>query len=152
MNTAPEGVSLVHAVEWREGMAFEAQPAGGHGFTLDAHPDFGGTGQGPTPLEALLCSVAACSAMDVVSVLKKKHQPIATYRVEVDYDRASEGDWPRPLLAVRLRHLVTGEGLDEAAVAHAVELSDAKYCTLVASLRAEVKVETTFEVASLEAA
>ncbi|HEY0868043.1 MAG TPA: OsmC family protein, partial [Fimbriimonas sp.] len=71
-------------VEWTGGMAFEATPPSGNKFVMDAIPEFGGSNLGPTPLEALLASVAACSAMDVVSVLTKKRQKVLSYRIEVE--------------------------------------------------------------------
>ncbi len=129
-------------------MAFEATPPSGVKFVMDAHPESGGNNLGPTPLEAMLASMAACSAMDVISILRKKKQNVTSYRVEVEGERGPEGEYPRPYLSLRVRHIVKGENLDPAAVARAVELSDTKYCTVISTLRAAPKVESVWEIES----
>ncbi|MEJ5170642.1 MAG: OsmC family protein, partial [Fimbriimonadales bacterium] len=70
------------------------------------------------------------------------------YRVEVEGERGPEGEYPRPYLSLRVRHIVKGENLDPAAVARAVELSDTKYCTVISTLRAAPKVESVWEIES----
>lgn len=132
-------------VEWKGNMAFEATPPSGQTFRMDTHPDLGGT-EGPSPMEVLLASAAACSAMDVVTILQKKRQTITSYRVEIEGDRVPQGTWPRPYTAIRMRHIVEGPDLDQAAVAQAVQLSDEKYCSVVATLRANTEVNSTFEI------
>jgi len=96
-------------VRWKGGMAFEAVPPSGYKFVLDSHPDFGGQMLGPTPVEALLASIAACSAMDVVSILKKKQQTISTYRLEVDGVRGPEDEFPRPFVSLSVKHILSAK-------------------------------------------
>ncbi len=133
-------------VDWKGGMAFEAVDESGAGFTMDAHTESGGRGLGPSPVEALLASAAACSAMDVVSILQKKHQTVTAYRVEVDGVRPEPGSWPRPFSSIEIRHIVRGENLDPVAVARAVELSDEKYCTVVSTLRSKPEVRSLWTI------
>lgn len=135
-------------VRWDGGAAFEAEVPSGVPLVLDSHPDFGGKGRGPTPVETLLASVAACSAMDVVSILEKMRQKVTAYRVEVDGDRPPPGDYPRAFSEIRIRHVVTGENIDPQAVAKAVALSDEKYCTVITTLRASPKVRSEFVIES----
>lgn len=127
-------------------MAFEAVPPSGNRFTMDAYPDSGGKNLGPTPLEAFVSSMAACSAMDVISILQKKKQKVTAYRVEVEGERGPEGVYPRPYVSLVVRHIVSGEDLDQSAVERAVELSDQKYCSVLATLRAAPKVESVWEI------
>jgi putative redox protein len=134
------------SVRWKGGMAFEAQVPSGNNFVMDAHPEFGGDGLGPTPVEALLSSAAACSAMDVVGILEKKRQVITGYRIEVEWQRAPEGKYPRPILSMIIRHVLEGENLDASAVQKAVELSDQKYCSVVATLRQAPSVVSEFRI------
>ena len=135
-------------VKWKGGMAFEATGDGGASFTMDAHPESGGQGLGPSPVEALLASAAACSGMDVVSILEKKQQKITGYRLEIDGVRAEPGTWPRPFQSITMRHIVKGEGLDPVAVARAVELSDEKYCTVVSTLRSQPVIQSHWTIES----
>jgi putative redox protein len=131
-------------VHWKGGMAFEALPPSGYKFVLDSHHDFGGQMLGPTPVEALLASIAACSAMDVVSILKKKQQTISAYRLEVDGVRGPEGEFPRPFVSISVKHILSGENLDPVAVARAIQLSDEKYCTVMATLRLGPPISTNW--------
>ena len=133
-------------VNWTGGLAFEANPPSGLKFTMDAHTDEYEPKLGPTPVEALLSAVAACSAMDVMLILQKKKQKVHSYRVEVEGDRVPVGTWPRPFLALTVKHIVRGENIDEAALARAVQLSDEKYCTVIATLRVSPKVTSVFEI------
>lgn len=133
-------------VNWQGGMAFEALPPSGNKFTMDAISEVGGENKGPTPVEALVASVAACSAMDVVSILQKKKQKVEAYRIEVEWKRGEEGVYPRPILTMVVRHIVKGENLDPIAVARAVELSDTKYCTVIATLRAGPAVTSEYVI------
>lgn len=122
-------------VEWKGGMAFEALPESGAAFVMDAYPESGGSNQGPTPVEALLSSIAACSAMDVISILHKAKQQISSYKIEVTGERGPQGVFPRPFLSIDVKHILTGESIDPAVVERAVRLSDEKYCSVMATLR-----------------
>jgi putative redox protein len=138
-------------VDWIKDRVFEASPPSGVKFTIDSHPEFGGTMQGPTPVETLLGAIAACSAIDVLAILEKKRQKVTSYRVEVDGDRVEPGTYPRPFTALRVRHILTGENLDPAAVARAVELSDEKYCSVIATLRGAPAVSSVWAIEPLAA-
>lgn len=130
-------------VIWKGGMAFEATPPSGSKFTMDAYSDDGSPTLGPTPVEAFLSAIAACTAMDVVSILKKQRQEITAYRLEVEGDREPHGSpYPRPFLALRVRHYLTGVNLDPVLVKKAVDLSDEKYCTVAATLRSGPPINT----------
>ena len=135
-------------INWKGNMEFEAHPESGNAFTMDAYPESGGHGKGPTPLEAFLSAAGACSAMDVISILAKKKQVVTGYRIEVDGERGPEGVYPRPYVTMRVRHILQGENLDPAAVQRSVELSDEKYCTVLATIRQAPKIESVWEVES----
>lgn len=133
-------------VEWKGKRVFEANPPTGNKFVMDAYPESGGQDLGPTPMEAFVASGAACSAMDVIQILEKKRQKITSYRIEVDGERTEEGVYPRPYVTMTFRHIVEGENIDPVAVEQAVKLSDEKYCSVIATLRAAPTVTSTFEV------
>lgn len=133
-------------VEWKGGMAFEASAETGAKITMDAYLDSGGQGLGPTPLQTFLGALAACSAMDVVSILSKMRQEVTSYHIEVDGDRAEPGTWPRPYTKIRIKHVLSGKALNSAAVEKAIQLSDEKYCSVSATLREKPVVETSFQL------
>jgi putative redox protein len=131
-------------VQWKGGLSFDSEVPSGGKLAFDASPSSGG--EGPTPMEVLLCAVAACSAMDVVSILEKKRQTVASYRVEVAGERPPEGVWPRPFTSIKVTHILSGEGLDPVAVARAVSLSDEKYCSVTATLRTTPEIVSEWKI------
>ena len=131
--------------KWVKALAFDAE-ASQHTVRIDTTVDGGGLDSGMGPKQMLLCSLSACSGMDVVSILEKKRQEITAYRLEIDGVRAEPGTWPRPFLSITMRHIVTGEDLDPVAVARAVELSDEKYCTVVSTLRSQPEVQSLWTI------
>lgn len=133
-------------VEWKGGMAFEGTGENGKSFLMDAYPDHGGADSGVSPVEALLAAAAACSAMDVISILRKKQQDVTSYRIEVEGERTEEGVFPRPFRSITVKHIVEGNALDEVAVARSVQLSDEKYCAVLATLRAAPEVTSVYEI------
>jgi putative redox protein len=134
------------SVRWLEAIKFEAEVPSGHRLTFDSTSENHPVAEAPSPLEAFLASAAACSAMDVISILVKKRQVVTAYHVEASYDRKTEGDWPHPIIGITMNHVLSGEKLDEEAVRHAVELSDAKYCTVIATLRFSPEVTSLFTI------
>lgn len=133
-------------IEWKGKRTFEAETESGGRFHLDAPTGAGGSGNGPSPLEAFIASIAACSGMDVLMILEKKRQKVTSYRLEVETTRSQEGIYPRPFTAIHLNHILEGTDLDPQAVDQAIKLSDEKYCSAVATLRAKTKITTGFEI------
>ena len=131
-------------VEWRGEVCFEAESGSGHRLLLDGAPEHGGQNAGLRPMEAVLIGMGACSAFDVVSILKKARQPVDDCVVELEADRA-EGP-PRVFTQVRMRFVVTGTGLKSAAVNRAVALSADKYCSATAMLRPAVDIRHEVEI------
>jgi putative redox protein len=85
-----------------------------------------------SPVESIVASLAACSAMDVISILAKKRQQIDSYVIEA---RAEQRDaYPQVLTRVDVVHIVEGTVVLEHAVRRAIELSATKYCPLNAML------------------
>jgi putative redox protein len=98
----------------------------------------------PTPLENLLVAVAACTAFDVQSILKKKRQDVTDYHVEITGHRREE--YPRAFTKFDIKHVVTGRDISEKAVADAIALSDNTYCSVAATVRPTAEITTSFEI------
>jgi putative redox protein len=130
------------SVEWKGNLTFEAIAPSGVPFVMDASHDEESTPKGPTPLEVMVASLAACSAADVVGILTKKRQVFDSYRIEVVGTRAESETYPRPFTSFIIRHILKGPLLDPAAVETAVQLSDEKYCSVAATLRQNPTIST----------
>src|SRR6185436_20356819 len=113
----------------------------GHSISLDTDST---RSVGPSPVELLLVALGSCTAVDVISILKKKRENITDYRVEVRGDRRTEH--PRSYSRMEVHHVVTGIGVSEKAVAQAIELSETKYCSVAATLRPSAEIVSTFEI------
>ena len=97
-----------------------------------------------SPLELLLLALGGCTGVDVIDILKKKRQHVTDYRIEVHGDRREE--FPRAYTKLYVKHIVSGRGVSEPAVASAIELSDQKYCSVAATLRGTAEVVTSYEI------
>jgi putative redox protein len=124
---------------------FIGTPPSGHAQVIDTNGD---RKAATTPMEMLLVSVAACTAADVISILKKKRQDVTDYKVEVTADRRE--DHPRAFSKFHVHHIVYGRGVSEKSLADAIELSDTKYCSVAATVRPTAKITTSFEIFEVE--
>lgn len=129
---------IVH-VDWTGGTGYTAEVPSRGTLTFD-------TETGPTPMEALLCSLAACTAMDVVSILEKMRQVVTDYRVEATGDRPPKGTFPRPFTTIAVKHILTGVDLDPHAVEKAVRLSEDKYCSVSQTLAKGVAITSEWTI------
>lgn len=111
---------------WLEGMSFDATADSGFVVRLGADPAVGGANDGFRPLELMAMSLAGCTAMDVISILRKKQQNVTAFEVRVHADRAAEH--PKVFTHLTIEYDVRGHGVDETAVRRAIELSAFKYC------------------------
>jgi putative redox protein len=114
------------------GLRFVGGTASGHAVMFD--DEAGDSAARPT--EVLLSALGACAAMDVLSILRKKQQPVAAYHVRVEGDQREQH--PKVFTDIRMVHEVEGAGVDPAAVKRAVELAATRYCTISAMLASGV--------------
>jgi putative redox protein len=128
-------------VKWNEGMSFVGEAGSGHAVVIDGAPEHGGRNLGLRPMEMVLIGAAACTAFDVVMILKKARQPIVDCVVDAEAARADTE--PRVFTRIHLRYTVAGQGLDRRQVDRAVALSKEKYCsaTIMLAKAAEVTSE-----------
>ena len=87
-----------------------------------------------SPVETVIATLAACSAMDVASILDKKRQVYDSYRIDVRAEQRTE--YPQVYTRIDVTHIVEGAVVAEAAVRRAVELSALKYCPVNAMVSA----------------
>ncbi len=113
-------------ITWDAGMHFLGEASTGDRLEMD---DEAG-GRGFRPAELVMVSLGGCTAMDVISILKKKQQTVTSYEVEVVGEQ--RGSHPKAYTDVVIEHRVEGGPLDPEAVRRAIELSATKYCTVTA--------------------
>lgn len=135
-------------ITWQEGLRFEATGNSGHVVVLDSSVDSGGTDLGARPMEMLAMSLGGCTAMDVISILQKKRQDVTGFEVVVEGERSDE--YPRVYTSFVIDYIVTGHGVEEEAVARAIQLSAEKYCAVQAMLRQAAPVELTYQIIEAE--
>ena len=138
----------MHAtVKWLDGVAFVGESGSGHAVVLDGAPAAGGRNVGMRPMEALLIGLGACSAFDVVAILRKARQQVSDCRVELEAERADAV--PAVFTRVHMQFVVTGTELRESAVRRAVDLSAEKYCSASAMLRGSVEITHGYDIKTL---
>ena len=126
------------------GMTFVAESGSGHAVVVDAAQDIGGKNLGARPMELVLMGTGACTAIDVMHILRKARQPVTDCVVEMEAERAPED--PKVFTSIKLRYVVTGKGLAPAQVERAIKLSKEKYCSATIMLAATAKITFDFEV------
>ena len=128
------------------GMGFVAETGSGHLLTMDGAPDGGGRNLAPRPMETLLAGAGACTAYDVVLILKRGRQDVTGCTIKVQAERA-ETD-PKVFTRINLHFTVSGRNLPEAAVARAIALSHEKYCSGTIMLAKTAEISTSFDIVS----
>ena len=117
----------------------------GHSVTFDTNSE---RSIAPSPVEVLLVALGSCTAVDVIGILTKKRQRVTEYVVEVTGQRRD--DYPRRYTSMIVNHILTGTNLSAKAVAQAIELSETKYCSVAATLRPTVEIQSTFKIIEAE--
>jgi putative redox protein len=133
------------SVKWIGEQKFSATGPSGHTIAVDSDRK---TNSGPGPMELVLMALGACTATDVVTVLQKKRQKLQSLDVICSGERATQPPtvWTKLEIVYRLR----GE-LDDAAVKHAIELSEEKYCSVAAMLKKTATITWRYEILREEA-
>jgi len=111
---------------------FEAADQNGHTVKMDTSPESGGTNFGVRPMQMLLMGLGGCSAIDVISILKKQRQEVTDYKMVINGDREA-GVEPSLWKDIDIEFHIYGD-VDEDKAKRAVELSLGKYCSVSATL------------------
>ena len=127
-------------VKWISGKQFIGIDSTRHSVVLST-PD---EGVGIKPSELLLLAVASCTAVDVVEILSKKRMPLD--HLEIQCSGEQDQDPPWTFRKIHLRYILGGRNLTEKAIAQAIELSEEKYCSVAATVRATAEITTEFEI------
>lgn len=131
-------------VQWKKDMTFVGMPDSGFPVQMDSGPSFGGTDSGVRPMELIALGLAGCTAMDVISILRKQRQQVTQFEVQVDAPRSPE--YPKVFTSARITYIVTGKNIDEAAVLRSIELSATRYCPAQFMLAQAFPMDLHYEI------
>lgn len=131
-------------VSWSKGMSFTGTANTGFNVPLGADLSVGGENDGFRPLELMAVSLAGCTAMDVISILRKKQQQVTEFEVLVHADQRN--DHPHVFTEAVITYLVSGTNLDEAALVRAIELSATRYCPAQTMLAGVFPIKLNYEI------
>lgn len=132
-------MDLKTVLTWHEDMYMTAD-TGVAKVNLDAHPEHGGKGKGQSPKELVLSGLAGCTAMDVISILRKMRSLPRSLHVEVEADQTKEH--PKVFSRIHLRYIAAG--VDKEKLEKAVQLSQDQYCGVSAMLKKTAEI--SFEI------
>lgn len=127
-----------------DGMAFVAETGSGHLLNMDGAPDGGGRNLAPRPMETVLAGTGGCTAYDVVLILKRGRHDVRGCQVKLRAERAQTE--PKVFTAIHMHFVVSGRGLNAAAVERAVALSHEKYCSASIMLAKTAEITTSVEI------
>jgi putative redox protein len=121
-------------VNWTDGERFVGSASSGHALVIDSDRQ---RNSAPGPMEMVLVGLCACTASDVVSILRKKREPFAAVEVRAEAERAPSP--PTVYTSIKLIYTVTGP-VSQKAVEDAVRLSEEKYCSVAAMLKSTAAI------------
>ena len=125
-------------------MQFSGTVSSGQMLTMDADDAAGGKNTGFRPMELLLVGFGGCSGMDVISILRKKRQPITGLEINVKGEKTDSS--PKIYKEVHIEYVVKGKGVESGAVERAISLSLDKYCSVGATLAAAGTITHSFRI------
>jgi putative redox protein len=127
-------------VEWLSGKRFVGIDSTNHAVVLSSKDE----GVGVKPSDMLLIALASCTAVDVVEILSKKRLPLDS--LEIITTGEQDADPPWTFRKIHLKYRLGGRGLTDKAVEQAIQLSEEKYCSVAATVRATAEITTEFEI------
>jgi len=133
-------------VKWVENFKFLGTAPSGHSIALDGPTEIGGEGSAVKPGELTLIALGGCTGIDVVSILKKMRVDFNSFEIVVDAEPRAEH--PKSWEKIHVKYIITGPGIDESKVKKAIDLSEEKYCSVSAMLKAGAEITYDYEIIS----
>ena len=135
---------LIKLTRVNDHMHFKATNNIGKTVDFDGSPGIGGSNLGVRPMETVLMCLGACSAIDVVLILKKMKQQIDQFDMEIQGIRIPEGD-ASVYGEIHMHFIITGE-VAEKKLKKAINMSVEKYCSVAKMLEKSAKITTSYSV------
>ena len=131
-------------VDWGGDNVFLGSDVSGHSVVYDAVL---GASKGISPMTALLTSLGACTGMDIVAILKKRKQDLASLRIFVSGERPEHG-LPKPWTSIHIKYVLSGVDLERRYVEEAIRDSTEKFCSVGATIQPTAKISHSYEIVS----
>ena len=131
-------------IEQVQGLTFMAKGESNHWVAIDGPEKFNGSEAASRPMELLLMSLGGCSGSDVVSILQKKRVSFDNMKILVTGERKDEH--PKVFTSIHVQYIFYGKNLTEKDVKRAIELSQNKYCPVVAMLKESCKITHSYQI------
>jgi putative redox protein len=125
-------------------MTFVGTADSGFSVKMDTAASAGGNDNALRPMELILIGLCGCTAMDVISILRKKRQEISRFEVKAHAGRAER--YPKVFTEIEVEYVVSGVGIDPLAVERAIQLSTEAYCPVWSMLSQTAKLSYTYRV------
>jgi putative redox protein len=127
-------------VQWLSGKRFVGIDSTNHSVVLSSKDE----GVGVRPSDMLLIALASCTAVDMVDILAKKRMPLDSMEIVTTGEQDADPPWT--FRRIHLKYRLSGASLTEKAVEQAIQLSEGKYCSVAATVRATAEITTEFEI------
>ncbi len=127
-----------------DGMTFSGITDSGSWVMMDAAPESGGRGGATKPKELLLLGLGGCTAMDVVSILKKKRVDLKNFEVNIQTEMTEEH--PQVFTKFNIEYVFYGNNIKPQDVERAIELSQTKYCGVSAMYKSFAEITHTYRI------
>jgi putative redox protein len=127
-----------------KGVTFMGITDSNHWVPMDGPQEFGGSDAGTRPKELLLMSLAGCTGSDVISILRKMREPYTKFEVDIDAEMSNEH--PKVYTKIEVIYKIWGDGIKEANLKRAIELSETRYCGVSAMLKNSVEITNRYEI------
>ena len=131
-------------VELESGMRFIGRADTGFEVAMDSTVSVGGADSGFRPMELVLVGLCGCTAMDVISILRKKRQMVSNLQVKAHAEQPV--DHPHVFTTIALEYIVTGKNVDPGAVERSIQLSSERYCPAQAMLGKVSELTTRYVI------
>ncbi len=129
-----------------EPVHFTVEDSMGHSIEVEGGPAAGGQDRAFRPMALVLGSIACCSVMDAIVILKKQQQEVDDIQIEVRGQRP-EGKYPSPFEHIHLHYIITGK-VDDDRATKAIKLAVEKYCSVAEMFRGNVSIDYSHEIIS----
>jgi putative redox protein len=122
------------------------ETAEGPAIVVDSSGKAYGRHSGLSPMELVLVGLAGCTAMDVISIMAKKRQPMTNLQVKVEAERAETH--PKVFTKLYIEYVAYGNGIEEKALIRAIELSEESYCSVIGMLKHSAEITSSLRIVS----